>query len=104
MSGFLTDIAMHRIFLSIALLSAAFAGALGQDARKPTLYIIGDSTVANGTKGQQGWGTPLTQLFDTSKIKVDNRARGGRSSRTFRSEGLWDKIVSELRPGDFVLM
>src|SRR5439155_4156147 len=72
--------------------------------RLPTVYIIGDSTVNNGTKGQQGWGTPLAGLFDKTQIKVENRARGGRSSRTFFTEGLWDKIVAELQPGDFVLM
>ena len=64
----------------------------------------GDSTVSNGTKGQQGWGTPLAALFDPKKIKVDNRARGGRSSRTFITEGLWEKVLAETRPGDFVLI
>jgi len=83
---------MFRHLLSIAILAVALAGAAGQDARKPTLYIIGDSTVKNGTKGQQGWGTPLAGLFDMSKIKVENRALGGRSSRTFRTEGLWGTI------------
>ncbi len=70
----------------------------------PTLYIIGDSTVKNSTKGQQGWGDPLASLFDSKKIKVANRAIGGRSSRTFLTERRWDAIVKELKPGDFVLM
>ncbi len=38
------------------------------------------------------------------RIRVENRARGGRSSRTFQTEGLWDQVVAELKPGDFVLM
>src|SRR5262245_14961861 len=71
---------------------------------QPTLWIIGDSTVRNNTKGQQGWGDPLKSLFDSSKIKVENRALGGRSSRTFQSEGLWAKIVTNMKQGDFVLM
>lgn len=70
----------------------------------PTLYLIGDSTVNNHTKGQLGWGDPLVQHFDPTKIKVVNSARGGRSSRTFLTEGLWDKVVVELKPGDYVLM
>jgi lysophospholipase L1-like esterase len=71
---------------------------------KPTLYLIGDSTVRNGTAGQQGWGDPIAGYFDPAKITVVNRALGGRSSRTFRTEGLWDKVTAELKPGDFVLM
>jgi lysophospholipase L1-like esterase len=70
----------------------------------PTLFIIGDSTVRNGTKGQVGWGDPIGNLFDKTKIKVANRALGGRSSRTFITEGLWDKVLAGMKPGDFVLM
>src|SRR5262245_52571890 len=71
---------------------------------RPTLWIIGDSTVRNGTRGLQGWGDPLKELFDSAKIQVENRALGGRSSRTFYTEGLWEKVRAELKPGDFVLM
>lgn len=73
-------------------------------ARLPTLFLLGDSTVNNGTKGLQGWGTPFIKLFDPTKINVLNRARGGRSSRTFLTEGLWDAVVADLKPGDYVLM
>lgn len=72
--------------------------------RMPALFIIGDSTVNNSTKGLQGWGTPIAEFFDTKRIRIENRARGGRSSRTFLTEGLWDQIVTQLQPGDFVLM
>lgn len=70
----------------------------------PTLYIMGDSTVKNGTKGLQGWGDPIAAYFDSKKINVENRARGGRSSRTYLTEGLWDKVRVQIKPGDFVLM
>ncbi len=70
----------------------------------PTLWLIGDSTVNNGTKGQQGWGTPIGEYFDATKINVVNKARGGRSSRTFFTEGLWDAVLTQMKPGDFVLM
>jgi rhamnogalacturonan acetylesterase len=60
--------------------------------------------VRNRTRGQLGWGDPIANLFDQSKITVTNRALGGRSSRTFLTEGLWDKVFAELKPGDFVLM
>lgn len=70
----------------------------------PTLFIIGDSTVRNSADGQQGWGEPIKELFDSARINVVNRARGGRSSRTFQTEGLWDQVLAELKPGDFVLI
>jgi lysophospholipase L1-like esterase len=72
--------------------------------RTPRIFLIGDSTVNNGTSGQQGWGTPLAAWFDRDKASLENRARGGRSSRTFLAEGLWDKVVAELAPGDYVIM
>jgi rhamnogalacturonan acetylesterase len=74
------------------------------DPKLPTLFLIGDSTVNNGTKGLEGWGSAIGQYFDTSKISVVNDARGGRSSRTFLTEGLWEKVLEKIRPGDFVLM
>src|ERR1700721_902692 len=50
----------------------------------PTLFLVGDSTVRNGhadgAGGQWGWGEPLVDLFDTSKINVATRPSGGRSS------------------------
>ena len=73
-------------------------------AHLPTLWLIGDSTVKNGTKGLMGWGDPIKGLFDPAKIRVQNRARGGRSSRTFLTEGLWDAVLKDMQPGDFVLM
>ena len=73
-------------------------------SRLPTLFIIGDSTVNNHTAGLMGWGDPIAARFDKTKITVENRARGGRSSRTFYTEGLWHQVLAALQPGDFVLM
>lgn len=73
----------------------------------PTLYLVGDSTVRNGkadgANGQWGWGEPLVDYFDASKINIVNRAIGGRSSRTYITEGRWDELLAMLKPGDFVL-
>lgn len=74
------------------------------DATLPTLWIIGDSTVKVGTAGQRGWGDELAPFFDISKINLVNRAIGGRSSRTFLTDGRWDDILKELREGDLVIM
>jgi lysophospholipase L1-like esterase len=58
----------------------------------------------NGTRGQQGWGDPFMQRISGPKIAVDNRARGGRSSRTFVTEGLWENVIKSIRTGDIVLL
>src|SRR5262245_40062745 len=71
-----------------------------QDKTKPTLFIIGDSTVNNTDQGVQGWGNVIGDYFDQTKINVINRARGGRSSRTFYTEGLWDKVLADMKAGD----
>ena len=68
------------------------------------LFVVGDSTANNNANGAQGWGDPFIGYFDAKKINVLNRARGGRSSRTFITEGLWDKVLSEMKRGDFVLI
>ena len=88
----------------IRLTAIAFFTAAASAEEKPTLYLIGDSTVNNSTKGLQGWGKPIAALFDETKIRVDNQAIGGRSSRSYLREGRWDKVAAMLKPGDFVLM
>jgi len=74
----------------------------------PTLYIVGDSTVRNGrgdgANGQWGWGDLVGKYFDPAKINVVNWALGGRSSRTFITQGHWDRVVTALKPGDFVMI
>lgn len=79
------------------------------DPKRPTLFLIGDSTVRTGSKGngengQWGWGAPVAELFDRTRINVQNRAWGGTSSRTFQTQGRWDKVLAELKPGDCVMM
>lgn len=68
----------------------------------PTLFIVGDSTARN--QADLGWGDHVAHFFDTSRINVANRAIAGRSSRTFIEEGAWDKVLAEMKPGDYVLL
>lgn len=78
------------------------------DPALPTLFLIGDSTVRNGhgdgAGGQWGWGEPLADFFDASKINVVNRAVGGLSSRTYLTQGQWERVLGMLKQGDIVLM
>lgn len=72
---------------------------------KPVLYIIGDSTVRNqNTNEQWGWGSLVGDYFDTTRIDISNQAMAGRSTRTYLKEGRWDKVLSTLKAGDFVIM
>jgi lysophospholipase L1-like esterase len=73
----------------------------------PTLFVAGDSTASAyepNPKNQQGWGAVLQPLFDEKKLRVVDVARGGRSSRTFITEGHWDRMLAQLDAGDFVVI
>jgi lysophospholipase L1-like esterase len=76
----------------------------------PTLWLIGDSTVRNGTlgdgsnMGQWGWGAPIVLDFDPAKINVVNRAFGGTSSRSFYNGFFWQNLKPQIKKGDFVIM
>lgn len=78
------------------------------DPALPSLVIIGDSTVRNGngdgSNGQWGWGEPVANYFDQTKINVVNRAVGGLSSRTYRTMGYWEQTLALLKPGDVLMM
>jgi lysophospholipase L1-like esterase len=78
------------------------------DSRKPglpTLIMAGDSTAPTGPDAwHRGWFAPINDYFDTDKINLVNRARGGRSFRSFYHEGLWDELVKNINPGDIVLI
>jgi lysophospholipase L1-like esterase len=75
------------------------------DPLLPTLFLVGDSTVkSGGSKGMYGWGERIGTLFDTRKLNVVNSAIGGRSSRTFYTEGRWEKVLARVKRGDFVIV
>ena len=65
-------------------------------ATLPTLWIAGDSTVKNQGK-MRGWGQDIATFLDPTKIHVVNRAIGGRSSRTFFTEGRWDEMLKAMK-------
>ena len=91
------------LMFSVLILSMSFMMA---PARKITIWMIGDSTMCNYETSRTpltGWGMPFRFFFD-STVTIDNRARGGRSTRTFISEGRWQPIADSLQEGDYVLM
>ena len=72
------------------------------------LILVGDSTVRNGkgdgAHNQMGWGDELAPYFNLSRINIVNRAMGGRSSRTYITEGHWAETMKLIKPGDVVLI
>lgn len=90
---------MRGLLASLALLASP---ALAQDR----IFIASDSTAqAYGADKypQAGWGQML-KCGLAPDVEVINRAIGGRSTRTFLSEGRWDRLLAEARPGDVVLI
>ena len=71
------------------------------------IYMAGDSTMCNYNPAkqypQQGWGQALA-LYMKDSSKLHNWAVGGRSAKSFKAEGRWQKIVDSLKPGDWVVV
>ena len=104
LAGLVATLACTRTATQSAVPARATAQSV-PNAALPSLFIAGNSTAARGAgERQQGWGVRFADYFDTTKVNVVNRARGGRSSRTFVSEGLWERLVADLKPGDVVLI
>lgn len=99
---------MKRIkFLIIPLLLVVSLLSAFKEDNKIRIFMIGDSTMANkdirGGKLERGWGMMLKNFF-TDDVVVDNRALNGRSSKSFIAEGHWQKVVEQIKPGDYVFI
>jgi lysophospholipase L1-like esterase len=92
---------LWRIFSLVLLMSF-----IVPQTRKTRVWLVGDSTMADKevrAYPETGWGMPFETFFDSSVI-VDNRAKNGRSTKSFIDEGLWAKVLDELQEGDYVLI
>lgn len=84
------------------------AGSSRKNKKSPVLFLIGDSTMRTGTKGngsngQWGWGAFFYQWVDTTRISVENHALGGTSTRTFYNQ-FWPEVLKGVKKGDYVLI
>ncbi|MGE6355559.1 rhamnogalacturonan acetylesterase [Flavobacterium sp. NPDC079362] len=95
-------------FLLILLLGILFFNFTLEQDPKPTVFMVGDSTVKNGkgdgSGGLWGWGDFIGQFLDTTRVTIENHALGGTSSRTFQDKGLWDAVLNKLKKGDYVVI
>lgn len=77
-------------------------------AQQPiTVFLAGDSTMAeklSNKRPETGWGEQLQGFFDETKVKVDNHAQNGRSTRSFIAENRWQAVVDKLKAGDYVFI
>jgi lysophospholipase L1-like esterase len=77
-----------------------------QQPKNIKVFLIGDSTISVKevrAYPETGWGMPFAYFFDPT-VTVDNRAKNGRSTKTFLSEGLWQAVGDELKEGDYVFI
>jgi pectinesterase len=73
-----------------------------------TIFTIGDSTMANKTTpvdhpAERGWGMMLPEFFKPT-VTIQNHAKNGRSSKSFRTEGRWTKVLEQIKRGDYVFI
>jgi lysophospholipase L1-like esterase len=92
---------------NIFLITLIFFLASFQKKGEITLFLVGDSTLADkpysGSNPEKGWGQ-VFPLYFKEGIKVENHAVNGRSSKSFRTEGRWNKVIKRVKSGDYVLI
>ncbi|RPB21767.1 rhamnogalacturonan acetylesterase [Terfezia boudieri ATCC MYA-4762] len=94
--------------LSLVFLLASFLTSVNplpsKTKRAPTLWLVSDSTCASYNPKRspiQGFGYFLPEYFT---LNVANRARGGRSTRSYINEGLWVELMGLIKPNDIVMI
>jgi lysophospholipase L1-like esterase len=83
---------MYRL---MAVAACAMAGAMAQMA-PVRIILVGDSTMAL----KSGYG-PGFCAHVTAEVTCVNMAKGGRSTSSYRAEGSWDQVLTELKRGNF---
>ncbi|MBO5613601.1 MAG: pectin esterase [Prevotella sp.] len=80
---------------------------LSSSTKQFTIYMIGDSTMADKdmkkAPEERGWGMVL-QGFFTENVRIENHAKNGRSSKSFITEGRWQKVLDRMKPGDYLVI
>lgn len=75
-----------------------------KDDSIPTVFVAGDSTVGDPRRGPGGnWPTQMCQFFKPT-VAICNSAEGGETSKSFITGARFDKVLSQMKPGDFLLV
>ena len=94
---------MRKLFIPLVLFLMAFAMP---EKKKITIWLCGDSTMSiKETKAypETGWGMPFVYFWD-STVNIENLAKNGRSTSSFRNEGLWQIVLDKAAEGDYVFI
>ena len=94
---------MRKLFIPIIILLMAFSFP---EKKTITLWLCGDSTMSVKDKRaypETGWGMPFVYFWD-STVLVENLAKNGRSTSSFKNEGLWKKVLDNANEGDYVFI
>src|SRR5688572_18554820 len=96
---------MKAVAISLAVI---IMGAVVYSQKSPvTIFLAGDSTMAPKLaekRPETGWGEVFGGHFMAGKVKIENRAMNGRSTKTFISEGRWQSIIDDMKKGDYVFI
>ena len=118
------EAATGKVYVSKVTITKAATKTAGD---KPTIFIASDSTVQTYETAEApktGWGQTLYNFFgdfieerkctdcgysqsrtyETENVIIENRAIGGRSSKSFIEEGKFDDLLEDVKPGDYVLV
>jgi len=93
--------------LKVLVIAVSVALIAAQAPHRITIHLAGDSTMApklDEKRPETGWGEMLPEFFDSTRVRIINYARNGRSTRTFISEGRWKEITDSLQAGDYVFI
>ena len=81
--------------------------AVNKDSSKPTVWIIGDSTVSffadNYYYPRYGWGTQIDKYLDGT-YEVKNIALSGRSSKSYVNDKEYKELTAGMKQGDYLLI
>ena len=94
---------MRKLFIPLVLFLMAFAMP---EKKKITIWMCGDSTMSIKEKKaypETGWGMPFVYFWD-STVTIENLAKNGRSTSSFRNEGLWQIVLDKAAEGDYVFI
>ncbi len=94
---------MRKLIFLLLLFLMAFSFP---EKKKITIWMCGDSTMSIKEKKaypETGWGMPFVYFWD-STVNIENLAKNGRSTKTFISEKLWQKVVDNANEGDYVFI
>src|SRR6187551_1077111 len=94
---------MRKLFIPLALFLMAF---VMPEKKMITIWLCGDSTMSIKEKKaypETGWGMPFVYFWD-STVTIENLAKNGRSTSSFRNEGLWQIVLDKAGEGDYVFI